>query len=115
MFDKKDNLRIINPDSIILLLIVTLGLLIFNSSFNKSHESKKNSISTQVSIARNSADVYPSIRLQVFQKTRVSSSNVFKLLSYSKMTFIEDKETDQKIAHLQNVRDKSDNTSFCLC
>jgi len=106
MFNNREHIRIINPDSIILLLIVSLGLLIYNSSFNKSTESKKKLI-YEVSVTSEDFDLVPPIRLQVYQKTWISKKDNFKLLSFYRNMFLEDKKTDQKISLLQDIRENS--------
>jgi hypothetical protein len=114
MFDKKDNIRIFNPESILILLIVSFGLLFFNSSYNKSDVRNKNSDSAQVSIIRNSAYVYSSINFQVYKNIQLVKNNFFKLLPYSRIELSEDRKTVQQIACLQNIRDNSYNPTVWL-
>ena len=114
MVDKNDKSGIIYSDSLLFLLVVSLFLLIHNGPLNKSSERNENSISTQISISKNCADISPAIRLQVFHKNLCLNSNIFKLLSYTKMASIVDKKSDHKIVLLQNKRNKSDNPTVCI-
>jgi len=111
MFRKRDDIRIINPESIILFLIVLLGLLIFDNSVKSSPEAKK-SVSTEVSVTLKNADIWPVVRLQVFQNNRYSDKVVFRLPSYNMISFLEDKRTDLKIITFQKIRDNSDNVAL---
>jgi len=113
MLNNKENIRIINIDSIILLLIVLLGLLIHNGTFSTSTEHKSNPIRTYASESHNSAIFSPGIRVQIFQKIWILNKDNFNLLAFNRNPLSEDKKTGILISYLQNIRVNSDRiTSF---
>jgi hypothetical protein len=114
MLDNRDNTRIINADSIFLILIVSFGLLIFNSYFNNLSSAKKIPFSPEISIIQKSAIYSPVYRVQVFQKNFISGKDDFFLLSFIMDPLHEDKKVNQKISSLQIIWEKSKNIPFYI-
>ena len=116
MSNIRENIRIINFDSIVLILIVFFGLLIYNGNFRNSPEHNRNPVSACVTINQSSAVSTPDLRLQIFQKTWVSNKDNFNPLAFNRNPLIEDKKTDMRISHLQNIRQNSFRVPlFILC
>jgi hypothetical protein len=108
MLDKRENTRIINLDSILLMLILSLGLLIYHNTYNNNSDRNKNSAATESSVNQNSATFCSGIRLQTFQKIRISNIEIFKIFSFARIQFLENRKVDQKISLLQNIRIKTE-------
>jgi hypothetical protein len=117
MLDRKQNIRIVNLDSIILIVILTLGLLIYHNSYSNHSDREKNSCKTEISIDQSCATIISVIRLQAFQKTWIYDKDFFNLLSFTKNQFIENKQVDQKISLLKNIRNSTERIpiSFFQC
>jgi hypothetical protein len=104
----KEDIRTINPDSLILLLIVSLGFLIFTGSLNKSSENSKDSNSIEeVAIIHKSAILYTPSQFQVVQMSWLSGMDNLLQFSFYRNPLFEDKKVNQKIFLLNNIRDKS--------
>jgi hypothetical protein len=110
MSDNRENIRIVSPVSYLLMIILALGLLIFHNTRNNPPVRQKNQTETELSLNQSSGTFNSGIQLQFFQKNRISDSDNFKLLSYTRIQFLENKKTDQKITHLHNIRKKFDIT-----
>jgi hypothetical protein len=107
MQNNKENIRIIDLDSIIVLLILFIGLLIYNSSVRNSTDRRGNPVRVNVSVSQNSLVSSPGLRFRIFQKTWVSNKDNFNLLAFNRNPLSEDKKIAQEISHLQNIRKKS--------
>lgn len=113
MLNDRENTRIINYDSIVLLLIIFFGLLIFNGNVSSSTETKSKPVSVYTTIGQNSAVSSPGIRLQVFQKTWILNKDNFNLLAFNRNPLYENKRNGIKISYLLNVRqNRSDIPEF---
>ena len=104
MLNKRENIRIVNLDSIFLIIILALGLLIYHNTNSNISDKNKNSSTTEISLNQSSATFFPGIRLQAFQKTWIYNKDNYKLLSFAKNQFTENKKAVQKIFLLQNIR-----------
>jgi hypothetical protein len=107
MLNTRENIRIINFDSIILLSILFFGLLIYNNPVRNSTKLNRNPVSTFMSVSENSAVSSACIRLQIFQKTWISNKDNFNLLAFNRNPLSENKKTGIKISQLQNLRRNS--------
>ncbi|MGA2405938.1 MAG: hypothetical protein ABSF81_04205 [Bacteroidales bacterium] len=107
MLNTRENIRIINFDSIILLSILFFGLLIYNNPVRNSTKLNRNPVSTFMSVSENSAVSSTCIRLQIFQKTWISNKDNFNLLAFNRNPLSENKKTGIKISQLQNLRRNS--------
>jgi hypothetical protein len=107
MPDKRENIRIINLDSFLLMIILFFGLLavqttVFNITDNKNDTNPK-----ETSVIQGNVAVCPEIQINCFQKIWIYNTGNFKLLSFDKTQFPDNKKTDQKISLLENIRKKS--------
>jgi hypothetical protein len=107
MINGRENIRIVNLDSIILLLFLFFGLLIYSNTNRESSASARNPVPSYVTISQSSAVSSPEIRIQIFQKTSILNKDHFSLLSFSRSPLFEDKKSDIKISFLQNIRQNS--------
>ncbi len=103
MFNQKENNRISYIESILLVLILYAGILIFNQSNNNNQHKDKNSVRTEVSILQSIAIVSSDDRQQVSQKILIQFKDYFRLFSISKYQVFENKKIDLKISLLQNI------------
>ncbi|MGE5457153.1 MAG: hypothetical protein ACM3RX_02240 [Methanococcaceae archaeon] len=108
MPDKRENIKIINVDSIILMLILVFGLIICNNSNNNSSVRKRNSVLTELQVTQITGTSCRGLRLQVFQKIFNSDKDIFKLLSIKKCQIHDNKKADQLIALLQTVMNRTE-------
>ena len=106
MLDKRENIKILNLDSFFLMLILALGLLIYHNTNNNPFDRNKNSSATEISLNQSSGTFCSGLRLQVFQKTWIYNKDNFKLSSFVKNQFLENKKVDQKISLLQSIRNR---------
>jgi hypothetical protein len=104
MLNNRENSRIIFLDSIIVLVIVIFGLLMFNNSFRSKTEFKKNPISSYIPVRENIAISNLCGRFQVFQKTWILNKDNFNLLAFNRNPLSEDKKTGIKVSYLQIIR-----------
>jgi hypothetical protein len=104
MLNTRENIRIVNFDSIILFSVIFFGLFIYINSFRSSAELNRNPVSINLSISQNSAVSGPCLRLQIFQKTWISNKDNFELLAFNRNPLSEDKKTGIRITYLQNIR-----------
>jgi hypothetical protein len=108
MSDNRENIRIVSPVSYFLMIILALGLLIFHNTRDNPPDKQKNPTETELSFNQSSGTFSSGIQLQFFQKTRISDSYNFKLLSFTRIQFLENKKTDQKITLFYNIRKRID-------
>lgn len=108
MFDQKDIIRFNNTGSILLLLFVSLGLLIYSNSKNNLPERDRSSLTTEASFNNNIAVFLSGTAFKFFEKTFVLIKCDFKLLSFNNNLFLENRKTDIKISLLQNIQQNID-------
>jgi len=103
----RENIRIINLDSIILLLFLFFCILLHNNTNRESSARGRSHVPSYVTISQSSAVSGPEIRIQIFQKTSILNKDHFSLLSFSRSPLFEDKKSDIKISFLLNIRQNS--------
>ena len=108
MLNNKENIRIIPVDSFLSLLILFLGLFIFNNTFSNPPERDRNSITTDITVSQNLAVCCSGIQLQLFQKSWICNKDNFRFLSFYLDPVLENRITDLKISLLQNIREKTE-------
>ena len=104
MFNAGKNIRIINYDSLIIILILFFGVLIYNNSDSGKSQLKKNPVSFNISIGESSAISSSCVRLQVLQKSWISNKDNFNYSATSRNQISENKITGLKIILLQTER-----------
>lgn len=114
MSDKRENIKIKNLDSVFLMLFLVLGLIIYCNINNNSSDRNIYSSVTEISLNQSFGTFCSGLSLHAFQKTWISSKDIFKLLSIDKNQFLENKKVDQIISLLQNIRNRTEKiqTSF---
>jgi hypothetical protein len=96
----KQNIKSFNPDSILFIVILVLGMLIWHNSGNSNSALNKNASPSEISILQNSATIIPAIKLDLFQNSRTIDRVLPDLLPYKNNLFTENRLTDQKISLL---------------
>ena len=107
MLNNKENIRIIPVDSVLSILVLFLGLFIYNNSFSNPPERNKNSVTTDITISQNLAVCCSGIQLQFFQKSWICNKDNFRFLSFYMDPVLENRITDHKISLLQNIRNNT--------
>lgn len=107
MLNTRKNIRFVNFDAFIVLLILLFGILIYSNSRKITTELNRKPVSTYFSLSENSAVSSSSARLHLFQKTWVSNKDHFNLLAFNKNPQSESKKTDIKVSHLLIIRQSS--------
>ena len=104
MSEKRENIGTINLNTFVLMLILVSGFIIFHYT-NYIHSSLNNTpVTGGISIIQNNATVCPGIQIDCIQKIWISNKDNFKLLTFSKTQYLENKRTDQKITLLEITR-----------
>ncbi len=101
MFKDGKNIRIINYDSLIIILILFFGVLIYNNSDNGKSALKKNPVSYNISVSESPAISSSCIRLQPLQKSWISNKDNFNFSLTTLNQITENKKTGLKITSLQ--------------
>src|SRR5665647_3860783 len=91
MSDTRENIRFVNFDSIIVILILLFGVLIYNNSGGNTVDRSRKPVSNIISVSENTAVSGSFMRLQVFKKTWISNKDNFDTVSY---THLRAHETD---------------------
>jgi hypothetical protein len=107
MSEKRENIRIINHCSFLLLIILFFGLLaVQKTAFNHS-DRKGTATPKEIPVVQGNAAVCPEIQIHHIQKSQISNKGNFKLLGIDRTQFPDNKKTDQKINLLENIRKNS--------
>jgi hypothetical protein len=104
MFNAGKNIRIINYDSVIIILILFFGVLIYNNSNSSKSALKKNPVSFNISVSESSAISSSCIHLQALQKSWISNKDNFNFSTTGRNQISENKLTSLKIIRLQTER-----------
>jgi hypothetical protein len=104
MLNDRQNIKVFNPDSIIVMLIVLFGLLIFNNFSGSFAESHRKPVTTYISTIESSAVISSCIKLQIFQKTWILNKDHFNLLAFNRNPLSENKKTGIRVTNLQLLR-----------
>jgi hypothetical protein len=104
MLEKKVNISITNSGSILLIIIIAFALFMCYNSCSNSSGSNKNSNLAEISISQSSGTICSVISLRDFHKNWISNKDNFKLLTFDKAQYLENKKVHQKITFLENSR-----------
>jgi hypothetical protein len=107
MLVRRKHIRIINPDSVILMMILVLGLLIFQKTDMKSNKSRNIPVQRETLLTQNNATICAGVHLQFLRQTWISNKDKFKLLAFDKVQILENKKVDQKIELFENALNNS--------
>jgi hypothetical protein len=108
MINSRENINGIDFSSLIMMMILALGLLIFHEGINKSAGDRGIPASTYVSLDQSSAVPGPGIRLEVFQKIWIINKDHFDLLAFNRNPLSDNKKTNLRIILLQNILKETD-------
>ena len=84
-------------DSILLILFLFFGLVVFQKTDYNKFDCNSHSTQTEITKIRNNAAVSTGIQYYHFQKTWIPNKDKFKILSFDKSQFLDSKEVDQRI------------------
>ena len=107
MSEKRENIRTINLQSFVLMLILVSGFIIFHYNNYIPSSFSNTPVTEGISIIQNNATVCQGIQTDLFQKIWISNKDNFKLLTFDETQYLENKRTDQKITLLENIRKNS--------
>ncbi|MGD0341423.1 MAG: hypothetical protein ABSA76_06935 [Bacteroidales bacterium] len=102
MLNRRENIEVINPSSFIMVLLLIIGLLVFYGISNNGSDKSNNPTPSVTLITQSSAFVSNGIQINCIQKSWISNKDNFKLLTFDKTQFLENKKTDLKITLLEN-------------
>lgn len=109
MFNREQNIRIINFDTFVVLVILILGLFIYNNTVKNTNELKSKPVSTYMSVGEKIAINSTCIRLNIFQKAWILNKDHYNVLAFNRSTLSEDKKTGIKVFNLKIIRLNSHN------
>jgi hypothetical protein len=107
MLGKRENIRFVNFDSIIVILILLFGMLAYNNSGKNIEDHSRKPISIFISVTENTAVSATSLRLQVFQKTCISNKDNFDILAFNRNPLSENKKATLIVSYLATIRRSS--------
>jgi hypothetical protein len=112
MRGRNKNISFLNPELLLILLIYFTGLLFIGSEGNHPREKSGNPLSTEVSVNQDNAVPGPVIGQKLFQKSGNLIKADYKLLTFNKIPFDENKMVDLKIFQLQIIYQNLDSISL---
>jgi hypothetical protein len=101
---KRDNIRLVHLDAILVVLMLFCGLLIYNNSLKVNDGLKNKPVSANLSVSENTGITTPCIRLKIFQKEWISNKDNFSLLAFNRNPLSENKKADLKVFRFQVIR-----------
>jgi hypothetical protein len=107
MFSPRENIRFVNFDSIVVILILLFGLLVYNNSGRSTADHDRKPVSNIILVSENTAINGSFIRLQVFQKTWISNKDNFDILAFNRNPLSENKKAILKVLYLETIRRSS--------
>jgi|SRR5665647_1260835 len=107
MSDTRENIRFVNFDSIIVILILLFGVLIYNNSGGNTVDRSRKPVSNIISVSENTAVSGSFMRLQVFKKTWISNKDNFDILAFNRNPLSENRKATLKVSNLETKRRSS--------
>ena len=107
MLDTRENIRFVNFDSIIVILILLFGVLVYNNSGRNITDSNRKPVSNIISVSENTAVSGSFMRLQVFKKTWISNKDNFDILAFNRNPLSENRKATLKVSNLETKRRSS--------
>jgi len=114
MFGTRENIRFVNFDSIVVILILLLGVLVYNNSARNITDQSSKPVSNFISVSENTAISGTFVRVQVFQKTWISNKDNFDILAFNRNPLSENKKAALIISNLETIRRGSNKISQFL-
>jgi hypothetical protein len=107
MLGTRENIRFVNFDSIIVILILLFGVLVYNNSGRSIADHSRKPVSNFISVSENTAVSGTFMRLQVFKKTWISNKDNFDILAFNRNSLYESKKATLKVSNLETIRRSS--------
>lgn len=104
MFGTRENIRFVNFDSIVVILILLFGVLVYNNSGRNITDHSRKPVSNFISVSENSAVSGTFMRLQVFKKTWISNKDNFDILAFNRNPLSENRRATLKVSNLETKR-----------
>jgi hypothetical protein len=104
MFEKRDNYRIINLDAILVVLILFLGLLMYDNSLKVNISSKSKPVTYIMAVSEKTGITTPCIRLKIFQKEWISNKDNYNLLAFNRNPLSENNKTGIRVSQFHVIR-----------
>jgi hypothetical protein len=110
MFRTRENIRFVNFETFLLVLVILFGLLFFSDHSGSKFETKKKHDVSFNQLSQNFGIHTPEARLQVFQKSWISNRDNFNLLAFNRNPVCENRKVELKIEQLLLIRKSLSNT-----
>lgn len=101
MLSSRENIRILNVNSLLLMFILTFGLLIFYDSLDTTSNKNNKSTPAEILISKADATIFPGIRFDIFQRNWIPNEGNFRLISFARNQYFENRAVDHRITLLQ--------------
>lgn len=101
MLNNKENIRIVNLTSILLMLLLSFGLLVFGNSFHASSIKKEKIPTGEILISKPDAAISSGIKIDIYQKNQTPNEGNFRLISFVRNQYFENKIVNNRITLLQ--------------
>jgi hypothetical protein len=100
------DIKTLSIDSILLILLLLSGLVVYHKTDYNKHDFKSTTTTTEISIINNNGTTSAGNQDYLFQKIWIPNSGNFKILSFNRSQFLESKEVDQKILRSEKIQEK---------
>ena len=107
MSGSRENIRILNLNSLLLMFILTFGLLIFYNSLDAPCNKNNKSTPAEILISKADATIFSGIRFDIFQRNWIPNEGNFRLISFARNQYFENRTVDHRIALLKYNWQKS--------
>jgi hypothetical protein len=97
----RENIRILNLTSLLLMFILSFGLLMFCNSLPTSSNKKEKSTTGEILISKPEAAISSGIKVDISQKNWIPNEGNFRLISFARNQYFENSTVDHRIALLQ--------------
>lgn len=101
MLSTRENIRTFNLYSLLLMFILIFGSLIFYDSLNTPSNQKEKSTPGEILISKPDAAISSGIKVDIFQRNWIPNEGNFRLISFARNQYFENRRVDDRIALLQ--------------
>lgn len=101
MLSSRENLRFVNFDSVVVILMLLFGVLVYSNSGKNITNQNRKPVSNIISVSENTAISGTFIRLQVFKKTWISNKDNFDILAFNRNPLSENRKATLKVSNLE--------------
>ena len=112
MLSNRENIRILNLTSVLLMLLLSFGLLIFFDSLPASSTQKENSTPGEILISKPDAAISSGVKVDIYQRNWIPNEGNFRLISFARNQYFDNRTVDHRIALLEYNWEKSIRIQF---